>query len=128
MPWKVLCPRPSVRDCAKAASRLGPTTPVAPARASVWQAAHLSTNFCLPFARFVPLSLSWQPDRTKTAATPLIITRPLLMGPHPNDRRGRGSRRLGLRNALGLLRGLGGVVRGDVELQPRDAAVPRLRA
>src|SRR4051794_13438454 len=80
MPSKVDGPRPSCRERAKAASRFGPAVPVALARASVWQAAQFSTNFCLPLARLGSALLSWQPlSATAPAAAPPKTARPLLM-------------------------------------------------
>src|SRR4051812_23007343 len=58
MPANVLWPKPSRRARSNAASRLGPVTPVVPARASVWQLPHLETNRVLPFvtSAVVPVS------------------------------------------------------------------------
>src|SRR3954451_10315121 len=80
MPSMVDWPRPSMRDCAKAASRFGPTTPVALARARLWHCAHSWVNFCLPLSRFAWGSLPAQPATANAAATPAMTTLPLIMG------------------------------------------------
>src|SRR3954454_19607509 len=79
MPSIVDSPMPSVRDRAKASSRFGPTTPVALARASVWQRAHWSVNFSLPLIRFVWGFLPAHADRANAVATPAMTTLPLVM-------------------------------------------------
>ena len=43
---------PSRSAAWKAVSRFGPVVPCVPARASVWQEPHFSTNFALPVSRF----------------------------------------------------------------------------
>src|SRR4051812_41277054 len=122
MPSKVDSPSPSLRDWRNASSRFGPTTPVALARASVWQEEHLSVNCSLPLTRLGVL-LSAQPESTIAVATPPMTTLPLVMTPHPNGRRGRGSRRLRFVDAVALLRGRDRVVRGHGQLEPGDAPV-----
>src|SRR3954452_20374696 len=139
MPWKVLSPRPSLRDWAKAASRFGPTTPGALARASVWQLAQFWLNSSLPATTLVVLSFTWQPPRASTVAKPPMTSRPLLMGRHPNCPAGRGSRRASLRSrpnqrplrwtdAPAVPPRRGGMVRDDGRHEPRDPAVRALRA
>src|SRR3954454_21508431 len=76
MPSKVLSFIPSTRARWDASSRLGPTTPVVPARASVWQAPHLETNRVLPLITFDPEWVIEQPASATaaTAAAPAMTT------------------------------------------------------
>src|SRR3954468_20718593 len=69
MPANVLWPKPSRRARSNAASRLGPVTPVVPARASVWQLPHLETNRVLPFETSAVVPVSWQPLISAGATT-----------------------------------------------------------
>src|SRR3954447_15242718 len=128
-PSNVPSPRPSLRDWAKAMSRFGPTTPLALARASVWQRAHSWVNSVLPFTRFGPLSRSEQPDRKIAAAAAMPnTTRPLSMGCILTIGGDRRAAALGSRDAPGVPRGVGCLVRDDGRREPGDAAVRALRA
>src|SRR4051795_765608 len=77
MPLNVLWPKPVERACWKASSRLGPVTPVVPARLSVWQEPHLATKSCLPATRLSPLSFSWQPEMPTSSAAAATAASPL---------------------------------------------------
>src|SRR3954469_4073319 len=74
MPWNVSWRKQSTRARWKAHPRLGPTTPVVPARASVWQAPHLATNCCLPLTTFVCWLPSEQPPSSAAAVASATST------------------------------------------------------
>src|SRR5215218_1937515 len=89
MPLNVLWPKPVERACWNASSRLGPVTPVVPARLRVWQEPHLATKSCLPATTLSPLSFSWQPEMPTSSAAAATAASPLPLGMRP-DRTGSG--------------------------------------
>src|SRR5438552_5855780 len=67
--WRmVLSLNPCWRSDANASSRFGPTLPVVPASASVWQTPHLATKSCFPLEAFVLRSTPPVPQPPATPA------------------------------------------------------------
>src|SRR3954452_960150 len=89
MPLNELWPKPVERACWNASSRLGPVTPVVPARLRVWQEPHLATKSCLPATTLSPLSFSWQPEMPTSSAAAATAASPLPLGMR-RDRTGSG--------------------------------------